>query len=210
MSAAPATPAACNFLNDLGTKRRTLILGVDLAVDIALSECGCVDALLQPARVLTDDHEDAVERAVHRASELAAPSSRPDGRHLLAALCMERRTAAYRCIDQCGTKPDGLGSDAMRQVATASSRRARPPMTASPRRLIPGSRECATVARRTGRAVYGRRRARCSFGEVRAGAHSRATQSSRSCRVCAAASATWRSLPELHRDPHRDPIAPKG
>ncbi len=63
------------------------------------------DVLLKAARVLTDDHTDAVSRAIQRTRELAArsPSRDATGMHLLFALCQERSTAAYRAITQCGS-----------------------------------------------------------------------------------------------------------
>ncbi len=63
------------------------------------------DVLLKAARVLTDDHADAVSRAIQRTRELAArsPSRDASGVHLLFALCQERSTAAYRAIAQCGS-----------------------------------------------------------------------------------------------------------
>ncbi len=76
------------------------------------------DVLLKAARVLTDDHSDAVTRAMQRARELAArsPSREPNAVHLLFALCQERTTAAYRAIAQCGSDVSKLRTAAM-QVA---------------------------------------------------------------------------------------------
>jgi ATP-dependent Clp protease ATP-binding subunit ClpC len=63
------------------------------------------EVLLKAARVLTDDHADAVSRAMQRTRELAArsPSRDASGVHLLFSLCQERSTAAYRAITQCGS-----------------------------------------------------------------------------------------------------------
>jgi ATP-dependent Clp protease ATP-binding subunit ClpC len=63
------------------------------------------EVLLKAARVLTDDHSDAVSRAIQRTRELAArsPSRDATGVHLLFSLCQERSTAAYRAIAQCGS-----------------------------------------------------------------------------------------------------------
>ncbi len=63
------------------------------------------EVLLKAARVLTDDHADAVSRAIQRTRELAArsPSRDASGVHLLFSLCQERSTAAYRAIAQCGS-----------------------------------------------------------------------------------------------------------
>ena len=60
------------------------------------------EVLLKAARVLTDDHADAVSRAMQRARELAArsPSREAGAIHLLFALCQERTTAAFRAVAQ--------------------------------------------------------------------------------------------------------------
>ena len=60
------------------------------------------EVLIQAARVLVDDHGDAVEVAMQRARELAGASRVAGGVHLLAALFEDRGTAAHRAIDQCG------------------------------------------------------------------------------------------------------------
>jgi len=76
------------------------------------------EVLLKAARVLTDDHADAVSRAMQRARELAARSPMRDvsAVHLLFALCQERGTAAYRAVAQCGSDVAKLRMAAM-QVA---------------------------------------------------------------------------------------------
>ena len=76
------------------------------------------EVLLKAARILTDDHADAVARAVQRARELAArsPTREPTGLHLLFALCQERTTAAFRAIEQCGSDVTKLRTAAM-QIA---------------------------------------------------------------------------------------------
>ena len=76
------------------------------------------DVLLKAARVLTDDHTDAVSRAFQRTRELAArsPSRDAGGIHLLFALCQERTTAAYRAIAQCGSDVSKLRMAAMQQA----------------------------------------------------------------------------------------------
>jgi ATP-dependent Clp protease ATP-binding subunit ClpC len=73
------------------------------------------EVLLKAARVLTDDHADAVSRAFQRTRELAArsPSRDATGIHLLFALCQERSTAAYRAITQCGSDVAKLRTAAM-------------------------------------------------------------------------------------------------
>jgi ATP-dependent Clp protease ATP-binding subunit ClpC len=76
------------------------------------------EVLLKAARVLTDDHADAVSRAMQRARELAArsPSREAGAIHLLFALCQERTTAAFRAVAQCGSDVTKLRTAAM-QVA---------------------------------------------------------------------------------------------
>ncbi|MDP9149416.1 MAG: ATP-dependent Clp protease ATP-binding subunit [Myxococcota bacterium] len=76
------------------------------------------EVLLKAARVLTDDHADAVTRVMQRARELAArsPSREANAMHLLFALCQERTTAAYRAVAQCGSDVTKLRTAAM-QVA---------------------------------------------------------------------------------------------
>jgi ATP-dependent Clp protease ATP-binding subunit ClpC len=73
------------------------------------------EVLLKAARVLTDDHADAVSRAMQRTRELAArsPSRDASGIHLLFALCQERSTAAYRAIAQCGSDVSKLRTAAI-------------------------------------------------------------------------------------------------
>ena len=73
------------------------------------------EVLLKAARVLTDDHADAVSRTMQRARELAArsPVREVGGTHLLYALCQERTTAAYRAITQCGSDVTKLRTAAM-------------------------------------------------------------------------------------------------
>ena len=73
------------------------------------------DVLLKAARVLTDDHSDAVSRTMQRARELAArsPNREANAVHLLFALCQERATAAFRAIAQCGSDVTKLRTAAM-------------------------------------------------------------------------------------------------
>jgi ATP-dependent Clp protease ATP-binding subunit ClpC len=74
------------------------------------------EVLLKAARVLVDDHTDAVSRAVQRSRELAArsPAREAGAIHLLFALCQERGTAAYRAVAQCGSDVGKLRAAAMR------------------------------------------------------------------------------------------------
>jgi ATP-dependent Clp protease ATP-binding subunit ClpC len=76
------------------------------------------EVLLKAARVLVDDHADAVPRAIQRARELAArsPTREASAIHLLFALCQERTTAAYRAIEQCGSDVVKLRTVAMQQA----------------------------------------------------------------------------------------------
>jgi ATP-dependent Clp protease ATP-binding subunit ClpC len=86
------------------------------------------EVLLKAARVLTDDHADAVARAMQRARELAARSPAREAKavHLLFALCQERTTAAYRAVTQCGSDVTKLRTAAM-QVAMGIVSQRRPP-----------------------------------------------------------------------------------
>ena len=86
------------------------------------------EVLLKAARVLVDDHTDAVSRAVQRARELAArsPTREASAIHLLFALCQERSTAAYRAIAQCGSDVTKLRTAAM-QIALGIVAPRRPP-----------------------------------------------------------------------------------
>jgi ATP-dependent Clp protease ATP-binding subunit ClpC len=74
------------------------------AADLLIERRLDAEVLLKAARVLTDDHADAVSRALQRARDLAArsPARETNAMHLLFALCQERTTAAYRAIEQCG------------------------------------------------------------------------------------------------------------
>jgi ATP-dependent Clp protease ATP-binding subunit ClpC len=76
------------------------------------------EVLLKAARIVGDDDENAVSRALQRARELAArsPLREPNAIHLLFALCQERKTAAFRAIAQCGSDVTKLRTAAM-QVA---------------------------------------------------------------------------------------------
>jgi ATP-dependent Clp protease ATP-binding subunit ClpC len=86
------------------------------------------EVLLKAARILTDDHADAVARAVQRARELAArsPTREATGLHLLFALCQERSTAAFRAIEQCGSDVTKLRTAAMQIAMGIVSQRRMP------------------------------------------------------------------------------------
>ncbi len=98
------------------------------------------EVLLKAARILTDDHTDAVARAVQRARELAArsPTREATGLHLLFALCQERSTAAFRAIEQCGSDVTKLRTAAMQIAMGIVSQRRAP--TASQLSLAPSPR----------------------------------------------------------------------
>jgi ATP-dependent Clp protease ATP-binding subunit ClpC len=89
------------------------------------------EVLLKAARVLTDDHADAVPRALQRAREVAARSPTRDANatHLLFALCQERATAAYRTIAQCGSDVTKLRTAAMQAAMGLVGTRRTPPAT---------------------------------------------------------------------------------
>ncbi len=111
------------------------------------------EVLLKAARVLLDDHADAVSRAVQRARELAArsPTREAGAVHLLFALCQERETAAYRAIAQCGSDVGKLRTAAMQiAMGIAAPRRipacaqlALPPVAPAP---SPASRQAPRPA----------------------------------------------------------------
>ncbi len=111
------------------------------------------EVLLKAARVLVDDHADAVSRALQRARELAArsPTREAGALHLLFALCQERETAAYRSIAQCGSDVGKLRTAAMQiAMGIAAPRRipacaqlALPPVPPAP---SPASRQAPRAA----------------------------------------------------------------
>ncbi len=78
-----------------------------------------VDVLLKAARILTDDAQDAVTRAVQRAREFATRSGtrEPNALHLLYALCQDKTCAASRALEQCGTDVVRLRMSVIQLVA---------------------------------------------------------------------------------------------
>jgi ATP-dependent Clp protease ATP-binding subunit ClpC len=96
------------------------------------------EVLLKAARVVTDDANDAIARAVQRAREFAARSgaSEPNAMHLLFALCHERLTAAHRAIEQCGIDVGKLRMGAM-QLAMGIAPPRREPRLAPPPSIRP-------------------------------------------------------------------------
>ena len=108
------------------------------------------EVLLRAARVLTDDADDAVSRALQRARELAArsPTREAGALHLLFALCQERTTAAYRAVEQCGTDVVKLRTAAMQIVmGIAVPRRVPPPAKAVQLALPPAATQAQPRAR---------------------------------------------------------------
>lgn len=104
-----------------------LVVAPSPAADLLLERRLDADVLLQAARVLTDDGEGALGRALDRARAFASRSitREPGPLHLLFALCQERGTASYRTLEQCGVDVSKLRASAM-QIATglAAPRRA--------------------------------------------------------------------------------------
>jgi hypothetical protein len=92
------------------------------------------EVLSRAARILTDDHGDAVESSMQRARDLAG-SSQPSGLRLLAALFADRGTSAFRTIDQSGAEK--LRTVVMR-IAT-SPRRVEPGPATSHLSVLPAS-----------------------------------------------------------------------
>ena len=85
------------------------------AADLLLERRLDADVLLQAARVLTDDGEGAISRALERARAFAARcvTREPGPLHLLFSLCHERGTASYRTLEQCGVDVSKLRASAM-------------------------------------------------------------------------------------------------
>ncbi len=76
------------------------------------------ETLLKAARIMGEEDETAVSRALQRARELAArsPQREVTAIHLLFALLQERKTAAFSAITQCGSDVTKLRTAAM-QIA---------------------------------------------------------------------------------------------
>jgi ATP-dependent Clp protease ATP-binding subunit ClpC len=76
------------------------------------------ETLLKAARIMGEEDETAVSRALQRARELAArsPQREVTAIHLLFALLQERKTAAFQAITQCGSDVTKLRTAAM-QIA---------------------------------------------------------------------------------------------
>ena len=106
------------------------------------------EVLLKAARVLIDDHTDAVSRAIQRAREIAArsPSREATGIHLLLALCQERTTAAYRAISQCGSDVTKLRMAAIQLAMGIVGPRRSSGATQLPLSTVPHSGRAPVVA----------------------------------------------------------------
>ena len=128
-----------------------------LAADLLKERRLDVEVLLKAARVVQDDANDAITRAIQRAREFAARSAtrEPGSLHLLFALCQERSNAAHRALEQCGTDVGKLRIAAMQlAMGIAPPRRIPPPPQAilamppapQPRPVVPKP-VAVTVAR---------------------------------------------------------------
>ncbi len=103
------------------------------AADLLIERRLDAEVLLKAARVLTDDHSDALSRALQRARDLAArsPARETTAMHLLFALCQERTTAAYRAVEQCGYDVAKLRMAAMQIAMGIAGPRRTPAMQLS-------------------------------------------------------------------------------
>ena len=83
----------------------------DLLNDRKLTE----EALLRTARVVTDDHEEPLPRALELAREISGRMGAPDATaaHVLIALLSEPRWASRRALEQCGSDIGRLRAAAM-------------------------------------------------------------------------------------------------
>lgn len=83
------------------------------------------DELLRAARSTVDDDKDPLGLALQRAGEVAQRmrASEPSSAHLLIALLGNRRTAAYRALDQCGVNVNRLRLAAMNLILGLVGRR---------------------------------------------------------------------------------------
>jgi ATP-dependent Clp protease ATP-binding subunit ClpC len=81
--------------------------------------------LLRAARAATDDETDPLRQAAKGAREVAERMRAPEplALHLLISLLGERRTAAYRALDQCGVDKRRLRLSAMNQALGALGRK---------------------------------------------------------------------------------------
>jgi ATP-dependent Clp protease ATP-binding subunit ClpC len=101
----------------------------DLLIDRKLTE----EALLRTARVVTDDHEEPLPRALELAREIAGRMGAPDANaaHVLIALLSEPRWASRRALEQCGSDIGRLRAAAMHLGQGLIGRRRAPARSAS-------------------------------------------------------------------------------
>src|SRR5688500_9841976 len=101
----------------------------DLRTDRKLTE----ESLLRTARVVTDDHEEPLPRALELASEIAGRMGAPDANaaHVLIALLSEPRWASRRALEQCGSDIGRLRAAAMHLGQGLIGRRRAPARSAS-------------------------------------------------------------------------------
>ncbi|MCA9588269.1 MAG: AAA family ATPase [Myxococcales bacterium] len=98
------------------------------ATDLLLERRLDVDVLMHAARVLVDDDNKAVERAISKARELSmatSPSATAPLR-LLFALCQGQGTAAQRALEQCGVDAARLRMATMQIAAGVMPPRRQP------------------------------------------------------------------------------------
>jgi ATP-dependent Clp protease ATP-binding subunit ClpC len=130
----PELVALRKLAEDLASRRGERLSTCHLLAAIASRPSGAADllaerrlgtdVLMKAARVLLDDEKDSVGRAVQRAREFASRAlqegrqerQEPVAIHLLFALCQDRKTAAHRAIEQCGTDVVKLRNAAMQQA----------------------------------------------------------------------------------------------
>jgi ATP-dependent Clp protease ATP-binding subunit ClpC len=108
------------------------------------------ELLLKAARILGEEDESAVSRALQRARELAARSPQREATaiHLLFSLLQERKTAAFQAITQCGSDVTKLRTAAMQiAMGIVSQRRAAPAVQ------LPLATPAAASPRATGHAI---------------------------------------------------------
>jgi ATP-dependent Clp protease ATP-binding subunit ClpC len=120
---------------DLARGRKERVTSAHLLAAIAAQEDGAglllrdrrlgPEDLLRAARAATDDEHDPLRQAAKGAREVAdrmrAPA--PLAVHLLISLLGDRRTAAYRALDQCGVDKRRLRLSAMNQALGALGRK---------------------------------------------------------------------------------------
>jgi ATP-dependent Clp protease ATP-binding subunit ClpC len=96
-----------------------------LAADLLRERRLGSEELLRAARVAVDDEKDPLGLALQRAGEVAQRmrASEPSSAHLMIALLSNRRTAAYRALDQSGVNVSRLRLAAMNLILGLVARR---------------------------------------------------------------------------------------